>query len=68
MSLLKELENDIKKLIDISELIGKYSERLLFISNINDKHNYNPNLCELLKNKIDYLIEEQESLKNKWIS
>jgi hypothetical protein len=68
MNLLKELENDFKKIIHISELIGKYSECLLFRSNINDKYNYNPNLCELLKNKIDYLIEEQETLKNKWIN
>jgi hypothetical protein len=68
MSLLKELENDIKKIIHISELIGRYSELLTVRSNINDKYNYNPDLCELLKTKIKVLTEEQDKLKNRWIN
>lgn len=68
MNLLKELENDIKKIIHISESIGKYSECLLFRSNINDKYNYNQKLCDLLKTKISNLMQEKESLKNKWIN
>lgn len=68
MGLFKEIEDDIKELRHLSELIRKYSECLLFRSNINDKYNYNPQLCELLKNKINILVEKHEKLKIKLIN
>lgn len=65
-NLLFQLKNDIQYLVSIERELGTLTERLLFISNLKDKRNYNEELSNKVKDKITELVNTSIQIKTKW--
>ena len=65
-NLLFQLKNDIQYLVSIERELGTLTERLLFISNLKDKRNYNEELSNKVNDKITVLVNTSIQIKTKW--
>ena len=65
-NLLFQLKNDIQYLLSIERELGALTERLLFISNLMDKRNYNEELVNKVNIKIQELVNKSLEIKTKW--
>ena len=65
-NLLFQLKNDIQYLLSIERELGTLTERLLFISNLKDKRNYNEELVNKVNIKIQELVNKSLEIKTKW--
>ena len=65
-NLLFQLKNDIQYLVSIERELGTLTERLLFISNLRDKRNYNEELANKVNIKIQELVNKSLEIKTKW--
>ena len=64
--MLDKLQGDMLKLIDLSNEMGKYNERLLFLLNMLDKENYNTQQAENIRKKLIQLNLKFDAIKSKW--
>jgi hypothetical protein len=64
---LKNLAEDIEDALFTSRLLGEYSEKLRFCSNLNDKRNYDEKQAERISKKIKELTEKLLEFKKKWL-
>lgn len=65
-NLLFQLKNDIQYLVSIEREVGVLTEKLLFISNLKDKRNYNEELSNKVNIKIQELVNKSIQIKIKW--
>lgn len=65
-NLLYRLKGDIQYLIKLEKEISVLSERLLFISNLKDKKNYNEDRANKCSIKIKELSDISWEIKTKW--
>lgn len=65
-NLLFQLKNDIQYLVSIERELRTLTERLLFISNLRDKRNYNEELSNKVNDKITELVNKSIQIKTKW--
>jgi hypothetical protein len=64
---LKNLAEDIEDALFTSRLLGEYSEKLRFCSNLNDKRNYDEKQAERISKKMKELTEKLLEFKKKWL-
>lgn len=65
-NLLFQLKNDIQYLLSIERELGMLTEKLLWVSNLKDKRNYNEELSNKVKDKITELVNKSLEIKTKW--
>ena len=66
--MLKYLEEDIKRMLHLTEQIASYNERILWITNLEDKRNLNLKHAGQIDVEVDKLFSELEELKNKYFT
>ena len=65
-NILKHIDSDIKKLIDLSHKLGQLNERLLWYSDMESEF-YDEKKCKLLRQAIDKSNKEYFYLREKWL-
>ena len=66
--MLKYLEADIKRMLYLAEKIASYNERILWITNLEDKRNLNLKHADKMEDRVSELHLELEELKNKYFT
>ncbi len=64
MATLRLLPLIIHELINYSNKITEYQERLRWITDMNDKRNYNPELAEKIRIKVSELQDKYFAIKD----
>jgi hypothetical protein len=62
------LQKEMLEMIKLSGEIAQCNQMFLHRSNVMDKGNFNPKMCEELKNTVKSKQDRFNELKNKWFN
>ena len=63
---LNSLKSDFETMLKLSRELGKLNEMLSHYNDINDKRNYNEEICKAILVELGKVHEEFTFLKKKW--
>lgn len=65
-NLLDGIKPDFQRMLKLQRSISELETRLIFVSNLNDKLNYDEDKINLINNKCTELYSDLNYLKTKW--